>query len=210
MVSLINFKIVNEDLQRDSQQQREEAIEHGRAYSQVSNDQLINSQQPSDIITNNDKFQQQIAQKHNNLNQINNLTLQPLTNKPFSGDNLESKAVAVHTTVDLVPNFVVTWRNLEFLIEPKWHQKLMTRRNLNSMNGLSSGKRGAQKQTKLQDYQSSLSDQQQAQAAAAVETKIVLDKLDGSFRSGELTAILGPSGKFCSSGRSERRDFVGI
>lgn len=192
MVSLINFRSVNEDLQREPHEQRKHEFKyqrtnndsHNRTYIRVTSSQATN--EPDEVVaattTNNDqanKSQQQIAQKHN-------LALQPL--KPFNGQEPPAKPAAAHTSVDLVPNFVVTWRNLEFLIEPKWHQKLIAN-PAGCLNPLSaSNKRRAQKQSKLQDHY-------QASQEPAVKTKIVLDKLDGSFRSGELTAILGPSGK---------------
>lgn len=82
-----------------------------------------------------------------------------------------------------IPNFVVTWRQLRFAIEPKWHQRLrnstLASALARSRSGRASGKQREKGQHKTKD-----------------QSKLVLDRLDGSFRSGELTAILGPSGKF--------------
>lgn len=116
-------------------------------------------------------------------------------------------------------NFVVTWRNLRFAIEPKWHQRLagsslnpvagcLKRRKqtpasangetidgLNGANQVAFGHNG-----ELQLHQAELSSSganpsNQNNASQQPETKIVLDSLDGSFKSGELAAILGPSGE---------------
>lgn len=73
--------------------------------------------------------------------------------------------------------FAVSWRNLKFSIEPKWHHKIAT------------GLAGRPGPSLAADGQS-----QEATTGAPV-TRVVLDRLDGSFRSGELTAILGPSGE---------------
>lgn len=86
------------------------------------------------------------------------------------------------------PSFVVTWRNLRFAIEPKWRQKLV---GANPLSMLASQRDETTNARSTPGSQTS-SASQQPQAAS---TKVVLDKLDGSFRSGELTAILGPSGK---------------
>ena len=81
-------------------------------------------------------------------------------------------------------NFVVTWRNLKYCIEPKWHQKLSAASPLESLaNCIVTPTMKTRSQLGAADQQTHCGG------------KIVLDQLDGSFRSGELTAILGPSGK---------------
>lgn len=196
MVSLINFKTVNEDLQRDSREQqpkpqRADHFKYQRANNDTSNRtyvRVIESQASNETSTLN-KSQQQ---KHNNL------AIQPLSSNAKSFNNQDQgppKSGQTTVSVDPVPNFVVTWRNLEFLIEPKWHQRLMCNKSLSPLNALTSDRR--KKQIKTQNYEPNESHPSgsQQQQQSTVKTKIVLDKLDGSFRSGELTAILGPSGK---------------
>lgn len=80
--------------------------------------------------------------------------------------------------------FTVTWRNLKFSIEPKWHTKLA---NDSPISRLAD---------RLKPARSTGSQQVVASSNSSSLARIVLDKLDGSFRSGELTAILGPSGEY--------------
>lgn len=83
-------------------------------------------------------------------------------------------------------DFVVTWRNLKFAIEPKWHQRVVNASSVARLSGSATSKTA----TDGAKTQQAPAGPQQNQS-----TKVVLDRLDGSFRSGELTAILGPSGK---------------
>lgn len=101
------------------------------------------------------------------------------------------------------PDFVVTWRNLNFVIEPKWHQRLAhnTRAALCDRKP-SRGSRKKDPSTSLDlavvssDKSRPANDESVAQVTTSpTSTRVVLDKLDGSFKSGELTAILGPSGE---------------
>lgn len=124
-------------------------------------------------------------------------------------------------------NFVVTWRKLFYVIEPKWHQRLIPSLNFNMRTGEPSSSHETIEQangnmtnktttTRPTDDSSILETGEchvhrlQLQQSGArtnkgtsnsdrslqSASKIVLDRLDGSFKSGELTAILGPSGKF--------------
>lgn len=131
MVSLINFKIVDQELSAASQTQQvaEQRQEHQQ--HQVA-------QAPVHI-----EIQHQAPVK---------------ANEPYRPSSAEPSQSAASESA----NFVVTWRELRFAIEPKWHERVPVR--------------------------------QVSQSGQPV--KLVLDNLDGSFKSGELTAILGPSGKF--------------
>lgn len=86
----------------------------------------------------------------------------------ITSDEILSRKLATSNKVSAVPapNFVVTWRNLKFSIEPKWHEKLVAKKITFAHSNTNQ----------------------------PIERKLVLDELDGTFRSGELTAILGPSG----------------
>lgn len=101
------------------------------------------------------------------------------------------------------PDFVVTWRNLNFVIEPKWHQKLAhnTRAALTNCKPVQSPKKDSGTSFDLALVSSATAPQSPDNGAAVQvsmtnTTRVVLDKLDGSFKSGELTAILGPSGRY--------------
>lgn len=117
------------------------------------------------------------------------LSLRPST-IIFNPPNPYSQPSTTETSESLCkgPSFVVTWRNLRFAIEPKWHQRVF---NANSMSALTG--RTAENATNRQ-LPNQITSHQLSNSTAA--SKLVLDKLDGSFKSGELTAILGPSGKF--------------
>lgn len=113
------------------------------------------------------------------------MLLQPATNKPSSQLLFEltndAFAPAPHAdgpNANELSNFAVTWRNLRFAIEPKWHQKLSSAAALAGRLAPANINRLAQSPGPTQPG-----------------NRVVLDRLDGSFRSGELTAILGPSGK---------------
>lgn len=234
MVSLVNFKFVNEDLTRQEQQQNDNLgrdhmfikvvtqhqLNQAATYQAANrNTQDVSSQSPSLPIENNDHLSNNndlISEQplktyncNNNSSPNNNqqaattefgksphnqaTSMIPLNHtKPtqtsvtlFNGPSAPSSypSQPEQTATSETPNFVVTWRNLKFAIEPKWHQKMLNASPMAAFN-----KSSPQQQ---QSVVIGGSNQQQQ----SVVTKIVLDKLDGSFRSGELTAILGPSGK---------------
>lgn len=131
MVSLINFKIVNEELAGGQQAQ------------QAASTNARQQQQHVAQVPINIDIQQQQA---------------PRAVEPFRSSSSEQELGPSEA------NFVVTWRDLRFVIEPKWHKRVL--------------------------------ECAPASACQQAPAKLVLDNLDGSFRSGELTAILGPSGKF--------------
>jgi hypothetical protein len=121
--------------------------------------------------------------------------------------------------------FTVTWRKLKFCIEPKWHERIasgpsaliaLATGRVNSPSSSSATATAAAAAAVAQQQKTGLGEagaakasttapdcpqasaneqQQQQQPAPPAATRVVLDQLDGSFRSGELTAILGPSGK---------------
>lgn len=99
-------------------------------------------------------------------------------------------------------SFTVTWRRLKFCIEPKWHEKIAQ-----SSPFIALARRvGSSSATpEVQHTATESMGRQQIVAPATPNclqplsscvTRVVLDRLDGSFKSGELTAILGPSGKY--------------
>jgi len=231
MVSLINFKIVNEELTRSEQQCQsqnpggnhmlikvvaQQQHEPQVAYQlppetdcQMLSKNLISKQQHHQIkishnSSNNCTSSANQQSATTELSKYNPAaTMIPLKHtKPsqasavFNGSPQSAPAHpypsqptnVTETTASRTPNFVVTWRNLRFVIEPKWHQRMLQASPIVSLNKLS-----LHQQQQQGIGGGSINSQQQHQAAAV--TKIVLDKLDGSFRSGELTAILGPSGK---------------
>lgn len=210
MVSLINFKIVNEDLEQRERQEvaaRPQETNEQASVQQVFVD-VIKQQQPmrgqvlgglaadssnKNLNTNSMCKSNQIAQ----LNQAkhHNLILHPLNNHKqpqplFNASQQPGNNSIGMPPIDLSANFTVTWRNLKFSIEPKWHQKVMSSGKLNPMRGFGAGAAKSASLSRQQEENNTASQSSQA------VTKIVLDKLDGSFRSGELTAILGPSGKY--------------
>lgn len=97
------------------------------------------------------------------------------------------------------PKFMVTWQSLRFVIEPKWHQRVANGLS-NTFGALSHSNQNNRQKCSQQEFAAEVHPQSSASGGASSSTaahpKIVLDNLDGSFRSGELTAILGPSGKF--------------
>lgn len=106
-------------------------------------------------------------------------------------------------------SFTVTWRKLKFCIEPKWHERLASGSAAllalasratpqPSPSSCSSSSSLAQSSTLPATKTTSKPECAQTgaqQTPAPTTTRVVLDQLDGSFKSGELTAILGPSGK---------------
>lgn len=222
MVSLINFKIVNEELQQPVQRSRQE-LERGnndnRMFVKVSphqnqeqhNDaqtttinqqtikqQLISSSQKQPKKSNNNNnsnestnsSRSQTTTDHQRTNQVQlfkpNLNYSNQAANPNNASNEVSQMGAADA-----PNFVVTWRNLRFAIEPKWHQKVV-----NPVSSIAGRTSSVNRLANIGGGQNALS------ASLPPQSKVVLDKLDGSFKSGELTAILGPSGKFESQIKS--------
>lgn len=158
MVSLINFKTVDGEL------------ESGESVSVRVEDSGTGESDGSQRASQ----QSQQLQAHTQARRTkNSIYFNEKTQVEHSNEPLE------------IPNFVVTWRQLRFAIEPKWHQRL---RNSTLASALTrSGSRGATTSGKQRE---------KSQLKTKDQSKLVLDRLDGSFRSGELTAILGPSGKF--------------
>lgn len=221
MVSLINFKIVNEDLQQQQQQPQPPGKDHGldkgghgnRMFVKVMQhehhqDQEAKSESSICMLENtthnsskginkqliicssqNEPRKQSDCSTNPNHQRTNKIRLlQPnptnlLTNYPDPILNLDNNSKSVSQVTPVVqetPSFVVTWRNLRFVIEPKWHEKVV--------NPISAIAGRASSVNRLASVG--------ANQCSTLASKIVLDKLDGSFKSGELTAILGPSGKF--------------
>lgn len=94
-------------------------------------------------------------------------------------------------------SFTVTWRNLKFAIEPKWHEKIAKKSS--SIVALATC-RVASTTSKTGPVEGANATEVQITAPTSDSdsspvSRVVLDQLDGSFRSGQLTAILGPSGK---------------
>ena len=226
MVSLINFKIVNEDLQQQQQYDNNQ-LQQPQQQNQPPNPQQVeqqnnitgNSQQLRDRTSSNRMFVK-VMHHHNHQQQQHNLASESHQENGNKSQNLQlvssnqlkrqpektpiqpvvpvshlSPAPTVYTLPNAyphkvaeggdalkgLPNFVVTWRNLKFAIEPKWHQRMA---NANPMAAFATRQPSRQPQQQVVGNQTT-----------AVVSKVVLDKLDGSFRSGELTAILGPSRK---------------
>lgn len=237
MVSLINFKIVNEELRADQQQQQ---FISETNYNAVNNQMFVNVAQPQDssdrqqmktnnsiqMTTTNSRTNQANDNKPQNLqltsnqqqsiNQTEKFSSKATTKfnqnsppnrqhqPPFGPDLPLPPASNQHpqqvqpTSGSEAPDFVVTWRNLSFMIEPKWHQKMVNaslvgaRTSAKPASDQNNPTRTSATATSVQQYHSNSNVPQ-----STVQNKIVLDRLDGSFKSGELTAILGPSGK-CS------------
>lgn len=159
MVSLINFKLVNEEIQATSQHQ----------HQQLEPTQL----RPPSIAAH---FSHPAAQ-----NEPQNRSSSP--KMPSNGNKPNNEQLAnMSINLDDKPNFVVTWRNLRFAIEPKWHQRVLDSTPVAALSKRTSA--GALVQAGTETGPTS-----------QPNSKVVLDRLDGSFKSGELTAILGPSGK---------------
>lgn len=168
MVSLINFKIVNEDFERARTRDPQSA---GNKLSSQANDAT--------------KLQQQQATRAKPEARTKSASV--FARKPQDEPlELAPKASQLDSDADQLAdscNFVVSWRNLKFAIEPKWHHRVLSSSVLQAFKPRKTSGRPSQ------GVQTASSQQKVAHA------KIVLDRLDGCFRSGELTAILGPSGK---------------
>lgn len=97
-----------------------------------------------------------------------------------------------------IPDFVVTWRNLNFVIEPKWHQKLANSTRTALSNTKQPSKVNKEPPSSVESPGTLAADgfESAVRSSTVCQPRVVLDKLDGSFKSGELTAILGPSGKY--------------
>lgn len=221
MVSLINFKIVNEDLQQQQYHGKDHGPERGshdnrmfvKVMQHAHEDQLSsessspvtgNAQSASNKLQNSQLIgcssQKQLRKSSTNKNNNNNsnsnensnlttIDHHQRTNKAYlskpSSTNLNYPNPIQNldnnkpVSQQVAPSFVVTWRNLRFAIEPKWHEKVA--------NPISAVVGRAGSVNRLASVG--------ANQCNTLASKIVLDKLDGSFKSGELTAILGPSGK---------------
>lgn len=217
-MSLINFKIVSDELQEEQParelprmstaqasvesdrmfvrvMQNEEQCHQAEqtCYNEPNSTSYSNKSSPrtAPIAQQQQQSQQQLQLRntdqvdnkcHHNSGLLSHRAMFGLPN-PYELNGLESGKNECEQ-----PSFVVTWRNLRFAIEPKWRQKLV---GANPLAMLASQRDEATNARATPGNQTaSLPQHPQANS-----TKVVLDKLDGSFRSGELTAILGPSGK---------------
>lgn len=195
MVSLINFKLVNEELmQQQQQQQQRDQFDAARTNQMIIN--VISHQQVSENYPNENGSEKTIAENRKcQLQQISSSQQLKKMQKCSQLLNASSNKFKQSTGLpeagqisssESTHNFVVTWRNLKFVIEPKWHQRLV--------NNVNPKLRRAQNNPQLPtSHPASVG---QPTVGQSNVDKVVLDRLDGLFRSGELTAILGPSGKY--------------
>lgn len=96
-------------------------------------------------------------------------------------------------------NFTVTWRNLTFGIKQKFFDKLFAQQQQHSHSVEDSRQIDTiENVNSKQDKKSSSKSKTADTPVAEIQSnhKIVLDNLDGCFKSGQLTAILGPSGEY--------------
>lgn len=205
MVSLINFKVVNEELKHPTSKKMEGEqevptvtvvkVQHHEAQTPISpEDQYnfhLNSPLSQDITALQDHKQDITTQLSydSNCNRSSSSETSNIEQLSFKSTGRSSDFHPSADSLVVAPgdrqNFVVTWRSLRYVIEPKWHQRVLEANLLSSWT-----KRACR----------GLLGEQKADIAANLDqtpsvNKMVLDRLDGSFRSGELTAVLGPSGK---------------
>lgn len=218
MVSLINFKAVSEELKQPTMsskaQEEEQEVPTIKVVKAGQHDEVPTHSNPvedqytfqisQDAITLQDQKQDNNLQLNydNNCNRSSSSEASNVEQLSFKSTGRSSDFHPSADSLVVAPgdrqNFVVTWRSLRYVIEPKWHQRVLETNPLSkwterAYNALI-GERKANIAGKLE------------QADQLTPTnKMVLDRLDGSFRSGELTAVLGPSGKLiCHPWQVER------
>lgn len=195
------------DTRTQQQQQHETEFDQDQSANRMQNLKLVISN-PSSY---NDSSCNQNAPNQQNLKPAKGMFC-PVA--PLSAFVAPEKPTAMQisvgaSTCETMTNFVVTWRNLRFAIEPKWHQRLASAGSLTANFrsrqqtvasntttttlaiecGLDSSGHGP---NGIPHHLQPICNETHQQPP---ETKVVLDLLDGSFKSGELTAILGPSGE---------------
>lgn len=277
MVSLINFKIVQDELEFKQQENEQQAdnkqqlvsMSNVQGSSNANHDdarlmltkQDLSSWNNNNNATNNNNNNNECTsvqvranpviivssdnEKSAVVNRLNNNTFNQMQTTTaimnhVDRDNRESNCInnkqpnephqieQAETNQD--DNFTVTWRKLRYVIEPKWHEKLMqqltVRTRSNKKLNLQAQKLQLETTTSISktNHHEKLSSQNEANSnncqvktdieyeeeqieeknqnccfdnelSSGSRAKIVLDDLDGSFKSGQLTAILGPSGK---------------
>lgn len=210
MVSLINFKTVNEELRparetviskeqelpaitvvKSDQDQVQLQVEERYSFQIGSNlthtDEILNLAQADPKLLAQDNGSPQHDSICNRSSSSESSNVEHLSYKSTGrSSDFQPSADSLVVAPGDRQNFVVTWRSLRYVIEPKWHQHIL------DANPISSWTKRA--------CRSFVGEQKAEIASSEIEAssptnKMVLDRLDGSFRSGELTAVLGPSGK---------------
>lgn len=154
-----------------------------------------------DVIRSDTK----LDQRHNGSTKNNDRLGNPNSDNGNSNNDMNSDSSSSENNVCTTtsnesrkPDFVVTWRHLNFVIEPKWHQKLAnSARTALSKQCVSKQNQGSAQSFGIDSTGTPTNDgfESAVRSSTSCEPRVVLDKLDGSFKSGELTAILGPSGE---------------
>lgn len=180
MVSLTNFRSVGEldtqnqlsKLAKTADDRHHLTISYGGGADQTTNAVASNNNlahfQQLDLQSNPKKYNINNHQQHHH-DHLSAIEDKPLFDKSANSSISDS-------TIKTKDHFEIRWSNLTYEVEPKWYKQ--------SLNLFSSS---------AQTSSSSALASVQSPAASSGKTSI-LDSLNGSVKSGQVTAILGPSG----------------
>lgn len=210
MVSLKSFKLINEGERDEVEEPSSNQLANGHntmprsiqplaarinANENTNISNLTTSSNPDTNINMSTQIslpvEELVAEQSANISRAEYITYNE-ANIPTS----DSRTLSVVTEGE---HFEIVWSNLSYKIEPKWYKKInFLDQMFQTIDGHSSASSTASSSAGMNDNQHQMHATAQAEAIrpkTSLDPIEIFTNLNGTIKSGQMTAILGPSGK---------------